>query len=406
VRVYFWLVFLFPNIGNATVIGSGIVGLSVSAEKNQENFGVSGSYDLNTAGPRLETKFYSQFQLGTNLGRTKEAVAEHDYLYEQSFIETRGGFVYFFPVSSIKWKSGYNSKTEFIQDEEFDSSLKSNFDETQNSWSFTTGPSLILNKNNGFVFEVGTNWSYMASLDETITEKQYNIDLQRKITPITQLGINASKVCSEFGVATENNMCRVQHNLVFSSKKKTIDLRLEAGISSDGNTSTDIYSGSVNYLLNRNSEINLATAKSISAILSNEESIFEVNDTILSTLIATNSLEYSHGAGPRNFSIEIIEQNLIIGSNNTTTLVGSVELSHPLYSKLCLYCVLSLNYDYANYNNEKLKKIHSITLTKRHSRKLSSSINFSRTWIESELDVWSIGLSLTYNGQKTKQGDG
>jgi len=405
VKIYAWLVLVLPGFCNAYVTGGGATELSVSVEKEKHNLGLAGTYELNSASPRLETKFASQFQLGTNLGRSTQAVAEHAYQYEQSYIKTSGGLDYIFPFMSIKWQSGYSSQTEFVQDEELDSTIKSNFDETENSLAITTGPRLTLNKLDGILIEASIDWSYMDSEDEFTTENSANISFLRSITPITQLGLNSSRLCAKYDVASENNVCRTQYNIIYSVKKRYFDVNVEAGVSSEGGASTDIYSGTLNYTMNSYSDISFLQTKSISTILNNGDSVFEAQDYILSTLISTKSIEYSYRVGGRDLSIGFMEQILNAGSNNTTSSTGSVDFNHRVYSKLCSYCVLSLNYDYSNYNDERIKKISSIALTKSNSRNLSTAINFSQTRIKSELDIWSIGILFTISGRQTKLGD-
>jgi len=405
VKIYAWLVLVLPGFCNAYVTGGGATELSISVEKEKHNLGAAGSYELNSVSPRLETQFSSQFQLGTNLGRSTQAVAEHAYQYEQSYIETSGGLDYIFPSRSINWQSGYNSRTDFVQNDEFDSTTNSNFDEIENSLAISTGPRLTFNRLDGTLIEASIDWSYMNSEDEFTTENGASISFLRSITPVTQLGLNSSRLCAEYDVASENNVCRTQYNIIFSIRKKYFDVNVEAGVSSEGGASTDIYSGALNYTMNSYSDISLLQTKSISTILNNGDSVFEVQDYILSTLISTKSIGYSYRVGGRNLSIGFMEQSLIAGSNNITSSTGSVDFNHRVYSKLCSYCVLSLNYDYSNYNDERIKKISTIALTKSNSRNLSTSINFSQTRIKSELDIWSIGILFTYSGRQTKLGD-
>jgi len=386
------------------MLGEGALELSASAEKEKHNLGLAGSYDLNSSTPRLDMQFNSQFQFGTNLGRSEEELNEHAYLYEQSYVETSGKLDYIFSAASIKWHNGYTSKTDFVESEELNSTRSSNFSEVDNTWSVNTGPSLIINRNNSFLIEASVNLAYMDSIDEITSEFNSRVSFLKSITPISQLGINSSRVCSEYEVASENNTCRKQYNIFFSTNKRSFDFKMEAGLSDDGKTLTDIYSGTIDYEMNRSSGISLLSTRSVSTILNSDDLIFKVDDDTLSSLVSTKSIEYSYKLGGRGLSIRFIEQSLIYGSNSTDSELIYFDINQKVYPNLCLNCLMSLNYDYSNFNDERYKHISTIALTKINSRSLSTSINFSKTRIKSELDVWSIGVLVKYNGRKTRLG--
>jgi len=400
----FLLLLLLSRICDAFVLGVGAVELSVSVEKEKHNLGIAGAYDFNSASPSLKMQSSTYFQFGTNLGRSAEDLDEHAYLYEQSYLETSGEFDYFFPSKSIKWHNGYNSKADFVQAEEVNSTIDSNFNDIENTWSVTTGPSLTINRNDGFLIEASVNLSYLDSIDEATTEYNYDIGVLNSITPISQLGMNSRRVCSKYEVNTDNNACRIQYNIIFSTKRKNLDIKVETGTSDDGKTSTDIYSGTLDYAMNRYSGVSILSTRSISTILNNEGLIFKTSDQALSSLISTKSIEYSYKLGGRDLSISFMEQSLISGLDSKDSEVLRLNSNQRLHSKLCTYCVLSLNYDYSNFNDERYKHISSIELTKINSRNLSTSINFSQTRIKSELDVWSVGMLVTYSGRQAKLG--
>ncbi len=405
---YFWLILLWPVFCDASVLGAGEVELSISAEKEGHNVGIAGSYGINSVSPRLKAVFASQVQLGTNSGRSMEEVAAHDYQYENSYIKTSGELAYLFPIKSIKWHGGYNTQTDFIQDEKLDSKANSNLNEieteTEASWSVTTGPSLSIDNRRGLLIESSIYLSSLHSKEEIIFENNSSISLKRAITSITELGINSSRVCSRYNVASDNNICRMQYNGSFSSKRKSFDISMEAGISNAGDLSTTIYAARLNYAMNRYSNINISSKKSVSTILNHDESIFSTYDYIQSTLISSKSIAYNYKQGGKGLSLLYSKQDLTSGENfNSSTLEGA-SINSRLPPVLCTYCILSLNHNYSSLNKEIAKNVSSVSITKINSRNFSTSINFSRTRIKSELDVWSIGMLFKYNGRQAKLG--
>jgi hypothetical protein len=404
VRIYAWLLLFLPWCCEAYILGSGTVELGISVEKEKHNFGLASSYDFSAVSPRLESVFASQTQLGTNVGRSTKEINEHDYQYENSYIDTRGELNYLFPIKGIKWNSGYSSKIDFIQSEELDPVINSNFDDTENSWFITTGPSLIVNKNNGFVIETSIDYSYMDSKGEITKESNSNVSLNRSITPVTQLGINSSRVCLEYEVASENDICRIQHNITFSSNRANFDLNFEVGLSDDDDSSASIYSSALNYTMNRYSDVSILVAKSTSTIKNSENSIFEVNKFIASAYISSQSFTYNYNLGGAGVSINYLQQILTGATGENRSVVGSVNLNYRLGFGLCAYCILSANHDYSSADDDRVKNVSSIVVTKINTRRLSTSINLSQTRIKSEIDIWSIGMLFTYSGQKMKLG--
>ncbi len=404
-RVCVWLVLFLPGLCNAYVLGSGAAELSVSAEKESHVFGVAGSYRLNSATPKIITLFTSQFQLGTNLGRSSQEIIETDYQYEQSYIETSGEVDYLFSEASIKWHSGYTSQTDFIQDEKFDSSIISNISEADNSWTVTTGPVLTVNKGGGVSIESSINLSYMDSKEEFATEKNSNVSFIKSISPITRLGIGGSWVCTEYDKISDNDSCRMEYDFIFESERRNLNIRLGLGRSDEGSTSTDTYVGSISYRVNRYSNVNISSDKFINTIINKNDSVFEDKNYTLSAQTSTRLIEYIYNVGGRDLSIGYMEQDLISETVVTSRVSGNINFNHRLYSTLCTYCVLSLNYDYSDFDNESIKKVSSISVVKRNSREISTSINIIQTLVDSGSGVWSIGLLFTYSGVQARLGD-
>jgi len=403
VIVFVWLV--LPGLCNAYVVGGGAAELSVSAEKESHVFGVAGSYQLNSAAPRFITLFTSQFQLGTNLGRSSQEVVETDYLYEQSYIETSGEIDYLFSEASIRWHSGYTSQTDFLQGEKLDSEMVSSVDESDTSWTVTTGPMLTINQGGGYLIETSVNLSYMDSKEEFATEKNSIISFKKSISPITRFGLGGSWVCTEYDVVSGNDSCRFEYDFTIERERKNLDIKVGLGRSEEGGTSTDTYLGLINYRMNSYSNISISSEKSINTILNKSNSMLDDKDYTLSAQTSTRLIEYRYGVGGRDLSVAFMEQDLIAGLIVTRSMSGSVSLNHRLYSTLCVFCVMSLNYDYSNFDSERSKKVSSISIVKRNSRDFSTSINVIQTKVDSELAVWSMGLLFTYNGRQTRLGE-
>jgi hypothetical protein len=393
-------VFIF-NLTQASIIGSGILNAGVSKDESKENFGLAGSYNLISSGSNFDSLLNSEFQLGSDQGRSLVATSAHEYQYEQSFFQSYGSLGYVFPISSFRWSNSFIQRTELI--EESESILlggNSGLQESQDSWSISTGPSFLLGRSRWISFRSSGLYTKSSTVGDLSDEFNLSIGLGKSISTFSTLFFDTSRICNEYKAEGIKDVCRDEFTLALETTQKYLEFSLEAGISRQDDIDTSIYSFEASYVLNSSSEFNINLYKASDRLRDLTSNALNRSDFEMITLRTGASINYRYEWGNTEFEIKGRSVETQFDNNITETSDAAVFYEYHIGSVSCFSCRVELGYEYSEFGSGSNQIINSISLKKNNSKRIISSISFRQTKFD-DVDVWSINFLLTYNGEST-----
>lgn len=403
------LILILPSsYGLAYMTGEGSIDLGVSHEEEQQNFGLASTYQFSHSNSWMSTYLYNKTQLGSDKGRSLVATAAHEYQYEQSFVNSELGNEFNFYYPGLSWESHLSQNIEFDQAE--DTSLLENnegdftdFNQRTINWTATTGPSFVYDRSKWVGFRTDIDLSKAKSFDEESTEQSINISITKPITSFTKSAVDLSRICTEYTNPNLEDNCRKELSLSFLSEKKFNKFRMDVGISSQNDVTTDLYLLNIDHRINSYSSMLIESQKLIETISDFDQLSGIETLSFRAAVKKTDSILYVYEWGRKRFEFRIRKQETVGDEYEFFTQDGAMYYSYQLGSSLCRACKIGLSYEYINYDDQEEQSIKNIALIKNHTSKLSSSISFRRTQVE-EVDAWSLNLLLSYKGSVTKLG--
>jgi hypothetical protein len=396
---------LIPIFAHGYVAGGGEVELGLSKDKEDHNFGLSVNYGLESKTSNSQSSLLTKIQLGSDEGRSLVATSAHEYQYEQSFIQTEidNSIQFYYPGLSLNSRFAHSLEFQKESDSpEADSST--NYNNPLSNWAISIGPSFSYDRSKWFAYRTALTVSKAVRGDDNSLEGNATIGLGKRLSPLTDAYFDISNVCTSYGNTTQEDACRNELRLSLSSNRSNADIQLEVGVSEQEDIKTNLYLFRVENQINSYSKINFEIQKSI-------ESITELSNIVSSGDIAFTSAEkesqsivYVYDWGRKKVEVKARSYQTTVSDITVATKDSSIFYTYQLGSRVCIACDVGVSYEYSDYGDDRNQIIKSIEINKVHGRKLSSSISFRRTQIQSELDTWSVNLLLSYKGLLTKLG--
>lgn len=386
---------LLPVHVSANINGNGNVELGLSKDKNKHNFGMAADYYVGSSGSSSQTGFSSNFQIGSDEGRSLVATAAHEYQYEQSFIRTGLANELHFYHPGLIWNSQLSHSLDFKQSVDgVTEDSDTDFSNSEKTWSITTGPAFEYNRSEWLNYRTQFQASKLNVSGDESTEGNLSFGIGKSITHTSSSYLDVSKVCTKYSDNTLEVDCREEArvSIVVSGSQST--LHAEAGISQQGTTKTNIYTMRLYQPLNSYSTISLESQKSIDTI--SEFGQFN-NSGVLnfsSAIKESDSISYIYEWGRKRFELKA-RQLTTTSDESVKTKDAALFYAYQLGSKLCSGCQVGMSYEYSDYGSGVKQSIRSLSLVKSHSRRISSTISFRETAISNEFNTWSINLLLS-----------
>jgi hypothetical protein len=110
------------------------------------------------------------------------------------------------------------------------------------------------------------------------------------------------------------------------------------------------------------------------------------------------------GLGRSKVDLGFIDQAIDDDLSLTKSSIASARITYPIEFRLCSLCNLNAVYKHSNFNQDRIQKVTTISVIKYNTRQLSTAIKVSRSIVENEFEVWSLNLSISYNGLLEKVG--
>jgi hypothetical protein len=393
------------NICNAYISGVGSVELGLSAEKQKTTMGMIGDYALTSTGSNLSSNINSEFKLGANLGvdSNDKSTTESNYQYDESLLGVRGEFDYQFDHRSVRWHNNFETEIAFSDEND---QVNFDIDHEKKGWSVTTGPSLIIGKRSNLGLEAEILMSYQSALDTKTSENISNFTLSKSFSPRTLVEANGKNVCTRNlkNESQEQENCRKEYNIMWQKIGQYSEVSLSRGISNIDTRDIELYSISFRYDLNSYSNLSLFNSRSIDTIAEQENIILETITAVSLRVINTRSINFSLGLGRSKVDLGFIDQAIDDDLSLTKSSIASARITYPIEFRLCSLCNLNAVYKHSNFNQDRIQKVTTISVIKYNTRQLSTAIKVSRSIVENEFEVWSLNLSISYNGLLEKVG--
>jgi hypothetical protein len=398
-----YVLLLISSISNASISGGGSAELGLSVEEQKTTMGLAGDYDLSSNGSQLTTHINSEFQLGANLGvsTADEAITESNYQYEQSLIRLNGEIDYQFDHRSVDWHNAFDTEILFPQENE---NVNWDLGDAEKTWSITSGPSLMFGKQTSLAMTVEVLMSYRSELELDSAEESYNVTISKSLSPLTVVDMNGKNICTHNQDPESQNPCRKEYNVRLLKTNTHSELLLERGITTIDSSDVNLYSVSFNYDMNSYSQLALLNSRSVDTIADQENIILGTINGVSQRIISTRSINYSIDEGRMRIDLGFVSQKVDVELVSTNSSIKSARMAYPLDARLCSLCNLNVGYEYSNFNEERIQKLSTLSLVKFNTRQLSTALKFSHSTVESEFDVWSMNLSISYNGLLEKMG--
>jgi hypothetical protein len=398
-----YVLLLISNISNAYMSGDGSAELGLSVEKQKTTMGLAGDYDLSSSGSQLTTHINSEFKLGANLGvsRADEAITESNYQYEQSLIRFNGEIDYQFDHRSVDWHNAFNTEILFPQENE---NVNWDINDAEKTWSVTSGPSLMLGKQTSLAMTVEVLMSYRSELELDSAEESYNLTISKLLSPLTVVDMNGKNVCTHNQGQESQIPCRKEYNVRLLKTNKHSELLLERGITTIDSSDVNLYLVSFNYDMNSYSHLAFLHRRSVDTIADQENIILGNINGVSQRVISTRSINYSIDEGQVRIDLGFVTQKVFVESDSTNSSITSARMAYPMDARLCSLCNLNVGYEHSNFNEERIQKVTTLSVVKYNTRQVSTALKFSRSTVENEFDVWSMNLSISYNGLLEKMG--
>ncbi|MFT7110193.1 MAG: hypothetical protein ACI843_001861 [Psychrobacter glaciei] len=392
------------NICNAYMSGVGSVELGLSAENEKTTMGMIGDYALTSIGSNLSSNINSEFKLGADLGvdSNNKSTTESNYPYDKSLIGISGEFDYQFDHRSVRWHN--NFETEIVFREENDQ-VTLDIDH-EKSWSVTTGPSLMIGKRSNLQLEAEILTSYQSALGTKTSENISNLTMLKSLSPRTLVEVNGKNVCIRNleNESPEPENCRKEYNVMWQKISQHSELSLLRGISNIDTRDIQLYSISFRYDMNSYLNLSLRNSRSIDTIAEQENIILETITAVSLRVINTRSINFSLDLGRSKVDLGYIDQAIDDELSLTKSSITSARIAYPIEFKLCSLCNLNAAYEHSNFNQVKIQKLTTLSVIKYNTRQLSTAIKVSQSIVENEFEVWSLNLSISYNGLLEKVG--
>jgi hypothetical protein len=404
-----YLLLLISGISNAKMSGDGTVELGLSVEKQRTTTGLAGSYYLSSVGSHLSTLINSDFQIGSNLGvgRTDELVTESNYQYEESQLGLDGVIDYKFDQRGFNWHNAFDTEIAFQQE---NGEINWDTSDAEKSWTVTSGPSLLVGNKSRVAIMAEILMSSQSALDVEVSEENYNLALSKALTSRTLIGVSGRNVCTHFQnqelqeFQEKPDSCRQEYNVNIQKINKHSDFLFEFGITKLGSRDIEVHSADFSYEVNSNARLTLLSTRSLDTLVDQENIILESISSVSPGVINTRAINYSLDQGRARMDLGFLDQEVESELVLTNSSVATANFAFPLDSELCALCTFNVGYEYSNNNEERIQKITTISLLKNISKRVSTALKLSQSVVEDEFEVWSMNLTISYNGLRESGG--
>ena len=405
-RALLFFLIVLANISHGGVVGGGDVTLGLSKDQDVENIGLAGSYRINFLGVNQSAFIGSQFQLGSDRGRSSVATLVHDYQYEQSYLQTHGSLGHQFISPALNWLFYFTNRQEFKNaTDEQTNETKTDFGRKDNNWSISTGPSLNIDRNWPINFMARSIISKQKVSDINSEELEISIEANKSITKFTSSALAVLRTCVDYDSPGNEDTCRDELTGIIQSKKKSSEYKIEYGLAEQNDSKTEIYEVTFDY------ELNTATNISIIAY----QSIYNINEATNSTLGFVSS-EYNSIQRGESFYYQYdrgrqaldLKYRRIKSTINEAEPIQSKSISAfyslKTSSRFCRACEITVGHEFSQFESGDELNKQSLSISKSHSKRISTALSVDHTKQSNDLDVWSISVFLTYTGRLSKLG--
>jgi hypothetical protein len=181
-------------------------------------------------------------------------------------------------------------------------------------------------------------------------------------------------------------------------------ISLERGISNIDSRDVALYSVSFSYDMNSYSNLSLLNRRTIDTIAEQENIILETITPVSLRVINTRSINYSLNQGRAKIDLGFVEQVIDDEFSLTKNSIASASIAYPMAFGLCSLCNLNAAFEHTNFNEDRIQKVSTLSIIKYNTRQLSTALKVSQSIVENEFEVWSLNLSISYNGLLEKVG--
>lgn len=407
-RLFLVLLILYSSSTSAYIIGSGELTVGLSKDQKEDNLGVDGSYQLTSNAPLYRGFLSSQFQLGSDKGRSTVATAVHDYNYEQSFIQNYGGLVISTFSPNLKWQNQFSQRVEFEEiasdPNDPESDIDTDFTSPKHSYSITTGPVLSLIKSKRIGLNTSLLYSNQINEDDKSSEVNFYLSGSKAISKFSSLLLNYNHTCNKTNNINIQEGCIDETTLSLKTIKKDVSLLFEYGLSSGKEQNVNIYEIDLSYKTSTNSTLDLTLNKSIGKIS-------DINDIELggsstnSSVSESATLNFRKNFGRSNIDLRARALEVDSGGVVTKSKDANIFYIYSLGSRVCRTCQMETGYEYSEVDENDITRKLSLTLKRNNTRRISTAIGFFKTETSDDIDLWSLNILISYNGLFLKYGD-
>jgi len=389
-----------------SLVGGGNLTLGASKDQDAENFGVAGRYDINLLGAKQYAHFSSQFQLGSDKGRSSVATLIHDYQYEQSYLQSYGILQQQFFSPAASWNTTVSSRQEFKNEtDDATGETRTDFNDKDHNWGITTGPSFTIDRNWPISVQVSALLSKQSVTEIESDDREVTIDFQKDISKFSQMAISGLRTCTDYKDAENEDSCRNELTAYISSKKKYSQYKIEYGVANQNDTETEIYEVTLEHELNSAASIQVLAYQSIYRLNQQESDQLDLTTTGYNSVQKGESLQYLYEWGRHKLDMRFRQvESSINGASPIEAMNTSFFYGVKTSSRLCRSCELELGYEKSKFESgDKLEK-GSLSVKKNHSKRIRTAMSVNNTKQEDNVDVWSVSFFLTYTGKLSKLG--
>jgi len=387
----------------AATVGSGDVELGISRDNEKTNAGMGMRYTMERSASTHHALLVSKAQIGSDTGRSLVATAAHDYQYPASFIDNALDHSMRVVSPRVSWQSQLSHRLDFDKttNENIGNKegvINTNYKDTEESWSITTGPTVNYGAGLWFNSLLSAEISRAYALKYFTDESLFSLNLKKSMGHISSLSIITKNICAQTDNPNVDDFCRDELSLGFETNKKNYGFTVEYGQSKENDVFTDIYSVSSFFNLNSSSLLAFTGYRLVDRVGIKDD--FEKNT--FSAIKMGRGARFLYERGRTH--LELNARRVTSESDNNSAINEDVSVfyDYRLSSWLCTACRLSLSHEYSKFNLTLDQKISSLGLKKRNSKHLSSEISFRKTERTDQETLWSINYLISYSGIVTK----